>query len=157
MEDPTPEQVEAPEGGCGPREAHAGASSWLDRWTREEGSPRQGRFAGRTCDPVGDPTLEQFAPEGTGELQQPKIISRVEYACSVSYSTVREQLPSSPLLRGEDGKYITEQRVFLGYDTQEESQMTESPQGLKNEHRTPTCEDFVKMHQKSIFTEERKP
>ncbi|GAB0187756.1 hypothetical protein GRJ2_001240900 [Grus japonensis] len=63
MEDPTPEQVEAPEGGCGPWEAHAGASSWQDRWTREEGSPRQGRFAGRTCDPVGDPTLEQFAPE----------------------------------------------------------------------------------------------
>ncbi|GAB0204881.1 mitochondrial enolase superfamily member 1 [Grus japonensis] len=58
------EQVEAPEGGCGPWEAHAGASSWQDRWTREEGSPRQGRFAGRTCDPVGDPTLEQFAPEG---------------------------------------------------------------------------------------------
>ncbi|GAB0204280.1 EH domain-containing protein 4 [Grus japonensis] len=64
MEDPTLEQVEAPEGGCGPWEAHAGASSWPDRWTREEGSPRQGRFAGRTCDPVGDPTLEQFAPEG---------------------------------------------------------------------------------------------
>ncbi|GAB0182698.1 hypothetical protein GRJ2_000735100 [Grus japonensis] len=64
MEDPTLEQVEAPEGGCGPWEAHAGASSWPDLWTREEGSPRQGRFAGRTCDPVGDPTLEQFAPEG---------------------------------------------------------------------------------------------
>ncbi|GAB0206761.1 hypothetical protein GRJ2_003141700 [Grus japonensis] len=37
-----PEQVEAPEGGCGPWEAHAGASSWPDRWTREEGSPCQG-------------------------------------------------------------------------------------------------------------------
>ncbi|GAB0205180.1 hypothetical protein GRJ2_002983600 [Grus japonensis] len=70
MEDPTPEQVEAPEGGCGPWEAHAGASSRPDRWTCEEGSPRQGRFAGRTCDPVGDPTLEQFAPEGT--VSQPK-------------------------------------------------------------------------------------
>ncbi|GAB0188393.1 hypothetical protein GRJ2_001304600 [Grus japonensis] len=64
MEDPTPEQVEAPEGGCGPWEAHVGASSWQDLWTRGEGSPRQSRFAGRTCDPVGDPTLEQFAPEG---------------------------------------------------------------------------------------------
>ncbi|GAB0202765.1 hypothetical protein GRJ2_002742100 [Grus japonensis] len=42
MEDPTLEQVEAPEGGCGPWEAHVGASSWQDRWTREEGSPRQG-------------------------------------------------------------------------------------------------------------------
>ncbi|GAB0183358.1 cAMP-dependent protein kinase inhibitor alpha [Grus japonensis] len=58
-----PEQVEAPEGGCGPWEAHAGATSRPDRWTREEGSPRQGRFAGRTCDPVRDPTLEQFSPE----------------------------------------------------------------------------------------------
>ncbi|GAB0178081.1 hypothetical protein GRJ2_000273400 [Grus japonensis] len=64
MEDPTPEQVETPEGGCGPWEAHVGASSWPDRWTREEGSPRQGRFAGRTCDPVGDSMLEQSAPEG---------------------------------------------------------------------------------------------
>ncbi|GAB0187733.1 hypothetical protein GRJ2_001238600 [Grus japonensis] len=64
MEDPTPEQVEAPEGGCGPWEAHAGAGSWPDLWTREEGSPHQSRFAGRTCDPVGDPTLEQSAPEG---------------------------------------------------------------------------------------------
>ncbi|GAB0190524.1 mitochondrial enolase superfamily member 1 [Grus japonensis] len=64
VEDPTPEQVEAPEGGCGPWEAHVGASSWQDLWTRGERSPRQGRFAGRTCDPVGDPTLEQFAPEG---------------------------------------------------------------------------------------------
>ena len=79
MEDPTPEQVEAPEGGCGPWEAHAGASSRPDQWTREEGSPRQSRFAGRTCDPVGDPrwsslllkvctpwerlTLEQFVKD----------------------------------------------------------------------------------------------
>ncbi|GAB0179376.1 zinc finger and BTB domain-containing protein 5 [Grus japonensis] len=63
MEDPTPEQVEAPEGGCGPWEAHAGASSWPDLWTRGERSPRQSRFAGRTCDPVGDPMLEQFVPE----------------------------------------------------------------------------------------------
>ncbi|GAB0189938.1 cAMP-dependent protein kinase inhibitor alpha [Grus japonensis] len=48
MEDPTPEQVEAPEGGCGPWEAHAGASSRPDRWTREEGIPRQGRQFERT-------------------------------------------------------------------------------------------------------------
>ncbi|GAB0182455.1 hypothetical protein GRJ2_000710800 [Grus japonensis] len=32
--------------------------------TCAERSPRQGRFAGRTCDPMGDPTLEQSAPEG---------------------------------------------------------------------------------------------
>ncbi|GAB0180544.1 zinc finger and BTB domain-containing protein 5 [Grus japonensis] len=64
MEDPTPEQVDAPEGGCGPWEAHAGASSRQDLWTHGERSPCQSRFAGRTCDPVGDPTLEQSAPEG---------------------------------------------------------------------------------------------
>ncbi|GAB0179066.1 zinc finger and BTB domain-containing protein 5 [Grus japonensis] len=55
MEDPTLEQVEAPEGGCGLWEAHAGASSWQDLWTHGERSSRQSRFAGRTCDPVGDP------------------------------------------------------------------------------------------------------
>ncbi|GAB0181263.1 hypothetical protein GRJ2_000591600 [Grus japonensis] len=70
MEDPTLEQVEAPEGGCGPWEAHAGASSWQDRWTRAEGSPRQGRFAGGTCDPVGDPMLEQSAPEGLHPVEE---------------------------------------------------------------------------------------
>ncbi|GAB0204953.1 AN1-type zinc finger protein 5-like [Grus japonensis] len=64
MEDPTLEQVEAPEGGCGPWEVHTVAGSWQDLWTHGKRSPRQGRFAGRTCDPVGDPTLEQFAPEG---------------------------------------------------------------------------------------------
>jgi len=35
--------------------AHTGAGSWQDLWTHEEGSPHQSRFAGRTCDPVGDP------------------------------------------------------------------------------------------------------
>ncbi|GAB0181320.1 hypothetical protein GRJ2_000597300 [Grus japonensis] len=55
MEDPTLEQVEAPEGAVTPWEAHAGASFWQDLWSREEGSPRRSRFAGRTCDPVGDP------------------------------------------------------------------------------------------------------
>ncbi|GAB0179192.1 hypothetical protein GRJ2_000384500 [Grus japonensis] len=70
MENPTLEQVEAPEGGCGPWEAHAGASSWQGLWTCGERSPRQGRFAGRTCDPVGDPTLEQFAPEGLHPMEE---------------------------------------------------------------------------------------
>ncbi|GAB0205655.1 hypothetical protein GRJ2_003031100 [Grus japonensis] len=55
VEDPMPEQVEAPEGGCDPWEAHAGASSWQDLWPHGKRSPGQSRFAGRTCDPVGDP------------------------------------------------------------------------------------------------------
>ncbi|GAB0204871.1 hypothetical protein GRJ2_002952700 [Grus japonensis] len=38
-----------------PREAHAGASSWQDLWPRGERSPGWSRFAGRTCDPMGDP------------------------------------------------------------------------------------------------------
>ena len=79
MEDPILEQVEAPKGGCGLWEAHAGASSWQDLWTRGERSPRRSGLAGRTCDPVGDlrwsslllkvctlwerPRLEQFVKD----------------------------------------------------------------------------------------------
>ncbi|GAB0208901.1 EH domain-containing protein 4 [Grus japonensis] len=40
-------------------EAHAGASSWQDLWTRGERTPHQSRVAGRTCDPMGGPVLEQ--------------------------------------------------------------------------------------------------
>ncbi|GAB0178707.1 hypothetical protein GRJ2_000336000 [Grus japonensis] len=47
-----PEQVETPEGGCGPWEAHPGASSWQDLWTRGERSPRQGRDKGRATDVI---------------------------------------------------------------------------------------------------------
>ena len=56
MEDPMPEQVDVPEGGCDP----VGSLCWhrllagpVDPW--REKSPRWSRFAGRTCDPVGDP------------------------------------------------------------------------------------------------------
>ncbi|GAB0208729.1 zinc finger and BTB domain-containing protein 5 [Grus japonensis] len=51
VEDPTLEQVDAPEGG----KAHAGAGSWQDLWTCGERSPHWSRFGGRTCDLVGDP------------------------------------------------------------------------------------------------------
>ncbi|GAB0188779.1 AN1-type zinc finger protein 5-like [Grus japonensis] len=44
IEDPMPEQVDVPEGGCDP-----------------VGSPHWSRFAGRTCK---GPTLEQFVPKG---------------------------------------------------------------------------------------------
>ncbi|GAB0183427.1 hypothetical protein GRJ2_000808000 [Grus japonensis] len=64
MEDFTLEQVEAPEGGCDP----VGSPHWsrllagrVAPW-REE--PTLEQVCGRTCDPVGDPTLEQSAPEG---------------------------------------------------------------------------------------------
>ena len=36
-------------------EACAGAGSWQDLWTRGERSPHWSRFAGRACDPAGDP------------------------------------------------------------------------------------------------------
>ncbi|GAB0190707.1 EH domain-containing protein 4 [Grus japonensis] len=36
-------------------EARAGAGSWQDLWPHGERSPGWSRFAGRTCDPVGDP------------------------------------------------------------------------------------------------------
>jgi len=34
---------------------HAGAGSWQGLWTHGERSPRQSRFSGRACDPMGDP------------------------------------------------------------------------------------------------------
>ncbi|GAB0210037.1 zinc finger and BTB domain-containing protein 5 [Grus japonensis] len=56
MEDPKPEQVEAHlKEAVTPWEARTGASSWQDLWPHGERNPRQSRFAGRTCDPVGDP------------------------------------------------------------------------------------------------------
>jgi len=47
-------------GGC-PKQAvtlwrtHSGAGSWQDLWACEGRTPHRSRFAGRTCDPVGDP------------------------------------------------------------------------------------------------------
>ncbi|GAB0175689.1 EH domain-containing protein 4 [Grus japonensis] len=61
-------------GGCpkeavAPWEARAGAGSWQDLWPHEERSPCWSRFAGRTCDPMGDPTLEQSVPEGLHPME----------------------------------------------------------------------------------------
>ncbi|GAB0208304.1 mitochondrial enolase superfamily member 1 [Grus japonensis] len=63
-EDPTPEQVEAPEGGCEP----VGSPCWskllagpVDPW-REEPTPEQ--VCWQDLGPHGGPTLEQPAPEG---------------------------------------------------------------------------------------------
>ncbi|GAB0183023.1 AN1-type zinc finger protein 5-like [Grus japonensis] len=53
MEDPMLEQVDAPKGGCdlmGSMEQAAGRTCG-----KRQRSPRWSRFAGRTCDPVGDP------------------------------------------------------------------------------------------------------
>jgi len=44
-----------PEGGCALWGACAGAGSSQDLWTRGERTPCQSRFAGRACDPMGDP------------------------------------------------------------------------------------------------------
>jgi len=55
MEGPTPEQVDAPGGGCDPVESPCWSRLLQDLWTRGERSPRWSRFAGRACDPVGDP------------------------------------------------------------------------------------------------------
>jgi len=56
-------------GGClkeaaTPWEACTGAGSWQDLWTCGERSPCRSRFAGRACDPMGDPHVEQSVPEG---------------------------------------------------------------------------------------------
>lgn len=43
---------------------HVGsAGSWQNLWTHGERSPHWNRFAGRTYDTLGDPTLEQFVPQ----------------------------------------------------------------------------------------------
>ncbi|GAB0178723.1 AN1-type zinc finger protein 5-like [Grus japonensis] len=56
MEDPTPEQVEAPEGGCDPMGSPPWSrSSWQDMSTCGEKSPRHSRFVDRTRDPMRDP------------------------------------------------------------------------------------------------------
>jgi len=44
-----------PEGGCDPVGAHSGAGSSQDSWIFEERNPCCSRFAGKTCDPMGDP------------------------------------------------------------------------------------------------------
>jgi len=45
-----------PEGSCDPlQEPRAGAGSCQDLQTHGEGRPRWSRFAGRACDPMGDP------------------------------------------------------------------------------------------------------
>ncbi|KAK4826947.1 hypothetical protein QYF61_012796, partial [Mycteria americana] len=56
VEDPMPEQVDAPEGGCDLMESLCWSkllAGPMDPW--RERSPCWSRFAGRTCDPVGDP------------------------------------------------------------------------------------------------------
>jgi len=55
MEDPTPEQMDALKQAMTLWKAHTGAGSWQDLWTSGERSPNWSRFAGRTCDPMGDP------------------------------------------------------------------------------------------------------
>ncbi|PKU38096.1 ubx domain-containing protein 4 [Limosa lapponica baueri] len=53
VEDPTPEQVDVPEGGCDPM-----------------GSPRWSRFAGRISDPMLGSTTEQSVPEGLHPMER---------------------------------------------------------------------------------------
>ncbi|PKU47515.1 hypothetical protein llap_2157 [Limosa lapponica baueri] len=60
MEDPMLEQVDALKKAVTPWRIHAGAGSWQDPWASGERSPCWNRFAGRSCDPMGGPTLEQF-------------------------------------------------------------------------------------------------
>jgi len=62
MEDSTPKQVDVPEGGCDP----LGCPRWsklLAGPVDQCRGPCWSRFAGRTCDPTGGPTLEQPVPE----------------------------------------------------------------------------------------------
>ncbi|GAB0204275.1 AN1-type zinc finger protein 5-like [Grus japonensis] len=55
-EDPTLEQVDAPEGGRDPM-----------------GSPHWSRFAGRACDPVGDPCWSSLVPKDCTPCKGPML------------------------------------------------------------------------------------
>ncbi|KAJ7395679.1 suppression of tumorigenicity 5 protein isoform x4 [Pitangus sulphuratus] len=55
VEDPMLEQMVAQKNIVTLWEAHTGAGSWQDLCTHENRSPRQSRFAGITCDSMGDP------------------------------------------------------------------------------------------------------
>ncbi|OPJ82779.1 hypothetical protein AV530_008539 [Patagioenas fasciata monilis] len=55
LEDPPYRTRWMPKGGCDPWRAHAGAGSWQDLQPCGKRSPGWNRFAGRTCDRMGDP------------------------------------------------------------------------------------------------------
>ncbi|GAB0185090.1 zinc finger and BTB domain-containing protein 5 [Grus japonensis] len=105
MEDPTPEQVETPEGGCGPWEAHAGASSWQDLWIRGERSPCWSRFAGRTCDPVGDPRWSSLLLKVCTPWERPTLEQLVKN-CSPWEGLTLETLVEDCLPMLEQGRRV---------------------------------------------------
>jgi len=56
IEDPTPEQVDVPKGCCDPADSLCWSRVLAGPVApRRERSPHWSRFAGRACDPVGDP------------------------------------------------------------------------------------------------------
>ncbi|GAB0204038.1 zinc finger and BTB domain-containing protein 5 [Grus japonensis] len=69
MEDPTPEQVEAPEGCHDP----VGSRLLAGPGTHGERSPCWSRFAGRTCDPVGDPCWSSLVLKDCTPWERPTL------------------------------------------------------------------------------------
>ncbi|KAK4811365.1 hypothetical protein QYF61_027594 [Mycteria americana] len=82
MEDPTPEQVDVPKGGCdqveSPCWALLPAVSWQDLCTYGERSPHWSRFAGRTCEPVGDPHWSSLFLKNCSPWEGPTLEKFVE-------------------------------------------------------------------------------
>ena len=90
-------------------EACTGAGSWQDLWTRGERSPHWSRFAGRACDPVGDPqwnslflkdctpwkgpTLEQFVKNDSHRRNSWRTVSRGRDPTLEQGKTVRSPPP----------------------------------------------------------------
>ncbi|GAB0185546.1 structural maintenance of chromosomes protein 6 [Grus japonensis] len=81
VEDPMPEQVEAPEGGCDP----VGSPCWskllagsVALWTEE---PRRSRIAGRTCDPMGDLRWSSLFLKTVGEVGIIESIQLKNFMC----------------------------------------------------------------------------
>jgi len=60
---------------------HAGVSSWQDLWPHGERSPHWSRFAGRACDPVGDPRWSSLFLKECTPWQGPTVEQFVE-SCS---------------------------------------------------------------------------
>ncbi|KAF4796351.1 hypothetical protein TURU_085957 [Turdus rufiventris] len=54
-------------------EAHCGAGSCQDLWTCEERSPHWSRFAGWTCDPVGDPLWSSLFQKACTLCEEPTL------------------------------------------------------------------------------------
>ncbi|RMC07197.1 hypothetical protein DUI87_16653 [Hirundo rustica rustica] len=82
MEDPTPEQVGAPEEVVTHWEGCAGAGSWQCLCPCGERSLGWSRFAGTTCDPMENPRWSSLLLEDSSTLWKEPMLERLGKYCS---------------------------------------------------------------------------